>query len=105
VLDLVRLGAVVVAIVMTACAEAPSADTASQTSTSLAIQSGNTTTTTGTQEARVERRVGQPFMLGNVQLTVLSLHDPFSSTAKLQQAAARRQQSIKYEGRDRVRGE
>ena len=97
VLNLVRLGAVVVAIVLTACAEAPSADTASQTSTSLAIQDGNTTTTTGTQQARVARRVGQPFMLGDVQLKVVSVQDPFPSTAQLQPAAGRRLVSVKYE--------
>jgi hypothetical protein len=41
--------------------------------------------------------VGQPFMLGDVQLTVLSVQDPFSSTAQLQPAAGRRLVSIKYE--------
>lgn len=97
VLNLVRLGAVVVAIVLTACAEAPSADTASQTSTSLAIHNGNTTTTVGTQEPRVSGRVGEQFMLGPVQLTVLSVQDPFSSTAQMQPSAGHRLVSIKYE--------
>jgi hypothetical protein len=97
VLNVVRSGALVVAIALTACAEAPSADTASQTSTSLEIQNGNTTTTAGTQEARVVRRVGQSFMLGDVQLTVLSVQDPFSSTAQLQPASGRRLVSVKYE--------
>lgn len=97
VLNLVRLGAVVVAIVLTACAEAPSANTASQTSTSLAIRNGNTTRTAGTQEPRVVRRVGEPFMLGDVQLTVLSVQDSFSSTAQMQPAAGHRLVSIKYE--------
>ena len=97
VLNLVRSGVVVVAIGLTACAEVPSADTASQTSTSLAIQRGNPTTTTGTQEAQVMRRVGQSFILGDVQLTVLSVQDPFSSTAQLQPAAGRRLVSVKYE--------
>ena len=97
VLNVVRLGAVVAAIVLTACAEAPSAGTASQTSTSLAIQSGNTTTTTGTQQLRALRRIGEPFMLGDVQVTVLSVQDPFPSTAQVQPAAGHRLVSIKYE--------
>lgn len=96
VLNLVRLGAVVVAIVLTACAEAPSTDTASQTSTSLAIQNENTTTTAGT-EPRVMRRVGEQFILGDVQLSVLSVQDPFSSTAQMQPAAGHRLVSIRYE--------
>ena len=43
------------------------------------------------------QRVGEPFMLGDVQLTVLSVQDPFLPTAQMQPAAGHRLVSIKYE--------
>jgi hypothetical protein len=93
---LARLGVVVAVVILFACTKAPSPDTASQTSTSLPIQ-GGFTSTTGPQEPQRVQGVGEPFMLGNLQLTILSVQDPFASTVQVQPAAGNRLVSIRYQ--------
>ena len=87
----------VVAVVMTACGT-PSAVTATQASTSLPTQGEVAPTTTGIQQSReVLRRIGEPFLLGNFQLTMVSVQDPFPSVPLTEPAAGNRLISIEYE--------
>ena len=88
----------VVAVVMTACGSSPSAVKATQASTSLPTQGELAPTTTGIQQSReVLRRIGEPFLLGNFQLTVVSVQDPFPSVPLTEPAAGNRLVSIEYE--------
>lgn len=89
------------ATLLTACGGgAPPAPTAAQGTTSVpavtaapAVPAVPVTTTT----AAAGYRVGEPFTLGDLRLTVLSVEDPFPAAAATQPAPGNRLVSIRYE--------
>ena len=85
----------VAAVILTACGSSPSTVTASP---STSLSKGEVTTTTGVAQSHdVLHKVGEPFVLGRVQVTVLSVKDPFPSTPQTEPAAGNRLVSIEYE--------
>jgi len=95
--NVTRLGVVVAVAVLTACADDRLQDTATQPSTSSAVQAATTTTTEAQQSRSALQGIGQPFTLGDARLTVLSVQDPFPSTTAVQPAPGNRLVSIRYE--------
>jgi hypothetical protein len=92
-----RAGAVAAMAVLVACSDARAGSAPDQPGTSLAQQSVITTTTAGEQVQPVLHGLGEPFTVGDVRLTVVSVQDPFPASAGLQPVAGNRLVSIKYE--------
>jgi hypothetical protein len=83
---------------MTACGGSPSSVTATQATTSVPSQGEVAPTTVGIQQSReVLHMVGEPFLLGNAQLTMISVQDPFPPVPLTEPAAGNRLVSIEYE--------
>jgi hypothetical protein len=88
-----RLGALAAATVLTACGDAaPPAPTAAQQTTSVPAVPAPVT-----NETVPAHPVGEPFTLGDLRLTVLSVQDPFPGAAATQPAPGNRLVSIRYE--------
>ncbi len=93
-----RLGAVAAAAVLTAaCSSSPSASPAVPEDNLVTGQGASTPATTVGQAEPVPVKVGEPFTLGNVRLTVLSVQDPFPPTPQTQPRPGNRFMSIRYE--------
>lgn len=55
------------------------------------------TTATSAKSQPASNKLGEPFTLGGLRVTVLALQDPFPSTPQVQPAPGNRLVSIKYE--------
>jgi len=96
---LARIGTVAAVAVVSACTTSRPPSTASESGTSLPPQGAITTTTamTAPQSQPLLQKLGEPFTLGDLRLTMLAVQDPFPSTPQVQPAPGNRLVSIKYE--------
>ena len=95
---LARMGAVAAIGVLSACTDSRPADEAARPVTSRAPQEAVATTATTTAPPRpVVERIGQPFTLDGLRLTMLSVQDPFPPSPAVQPRPGHRLVSIKYE--------
>lgn len=85
-----RLGAVATSVVLGACGHAPAPEVAA----GPAVRATTTTTATAVTTGPA---VGEPFALGDVQITVLTVRDPFPPTAQTQPQPGNRLLSLRYE--------
>ena len=92
------MGALAAIAVLSACADSRPAGSGTEPGTSPAAQEVVTATTTTVPPPQSEvRRIGQPFVLDDLRLTVLSVQDPFPSSAAVQPRPGNRLVSIRYE--------
>lgn len=96
---LARIGAVAAVAVVSACTTSRPPSTASESGTPLLPQGAITTTTAAAapQSQPQIQKLGEPFTLGDLRLTMLAVQDPFPSTPQVQPAPGNRLVSIKYE--------
>lgn len=99
--NLARIGTVAAVAVVSACTTSRPPSTASESSTPLPPQGAITTTAaaamTAPQSQPLIQKLGEPFTLGDLRLTMLAVQDPFPSTPQVQPAPGKRLVSIKYE--------
>jgi hypothetical protein len=98
--NLARIGTVAAVAVVSACTTSRPPSTASESGTPLPPQGAITTTTTAMtapQSQPLLQKLGEPFTLGDLRLTMLAVQDPFPSTPQVQPAPGNRLVSIKYE--------
>ncbi len=90
------LMALLTAAVLSACSNAPSDSATGADSTSLRAQDPIATTTTE-QSRTAMQKLGEPFTLDDVRVTVLSVQDPFPPPAQLEPKPGNRLLSVRYE--------
>lgn len=90
------LMALLPAAVLAGCGDAPSGSTTAANGESLPAQAAIVTTTTEQSRTAVQK-LGEPFTLGDVRVTVLSVQDPFPSVPPLEPKPGNRLLSVRYE--------
>ena len=92
-----RWGWVAAAAALTGCSPSSPATTAADAGATQPVPAVVTTTTAAAQPRVALRRLAEPFDLGDVRVTLLSVEDPFASTPGVQPAPGNRLLLLKYE--------
>ena len=91
------MGALAALAVLSACTDSRPEGKAAEQVTPPAAQEAVATTTTTPPPQPVVRRIGQPFVLDDLRLTMLSVQDPFPPSTAVQPRPGNRLVSIRYE--------
>ncbi len=92
-----RLGAVAAAALLTACSDSPPATKAPEPGPSRPAQGAELTTNTMPAPLPLLQKLGEPFTLDDVRLTVLSVQDPFPPNPQVQAQPGNRLLLVRYE--------
>ena len=91
------MGALAAIAVLSACTDSRPASNAVAPTSPPTQEAVAATTTTAPPPQPVMQKIGQPFVLDDLRLTVLSAQDPFPPSAAVQPSPGNRLVSIKYE--------